>query len=429
MTNLIIFLVAIVIAIIGGTKTKTNIGVWGIALALILGFTVVGLPATKVLANFPTTLFFNFFIACLFYGFAQANGTMMVLAKKLMYFFRNVQWMAPVTLFLSALIISACGSDITASIMLSPMAFGLALEMGFSPFVAVCGIWGGSMAVMMFPWTTTGSINFGTMLGTVDAAQATSAVYFAGATQLIFCAVEFIIICLITGAFKAKGERAVMEKPDDFNPVQKKTFIVIVISLIILVLPNIIQLIAPNGFTQWISKNIGNQVLWAVLAIYLHISKCGDMMNVMTTKVPWNTIILTCGMATMFGLASPMGVVDTMGELIKSVPGVAVAMVLGFAAAFLSFFVSGAIIGPFFIPLVPTLAAVSGVPMNILLTAVVAGSGVSSVSPVSQGGASALTGCPTEELRSKMMGRQMTLAIINAIIYPLYLLLLTVLFK
>ena len=110
MVNLIIFLVAVILSIVLGSKTKTNVGIWGIVFAFILGFAICKLPATKVLANFPTTLFYNFFIACLFYGFAAVNGTMEVLARKLMYFFRNVQWMAPITLFLSALIISACGS-------------------------------------------------------------------------------------------------------------------------------------------------------------------------------------------------------------------------------------------------------------------------------------------------------------------------------
>ncbi|HHU05823.1 MAG TPA: hypothetical protein GXZ65_05000 [Clostridiales bacterium] len=95
MVNLIIFLVAVILSIVLGSKTKTNVGIWGIVFAFILGFAICKLPATKVLANFPTTLFYNFFIACLFYGFAAVNGTMEVLARKLMYFFRNVQWMAP----------------------------------------------------------------------------------------------------------------------------------------------------------------------------------------------------------------------------------------------------------------------------------------------------------------------------------------------
>ena len=192
MVNLIIFLVAVILSIVLGSKTKTNVGIWGIVFAFILGFAICKLPATKVLANFPTTLFYNFFIACLFYGFAAVNGTMEVLARKLMYFFRNVQWMAPITLFLSALIISACGSDLSASIILSPMAFNLALEMGFNPFVALVGIWGGSMAVMMFPWTTTGGINLGTMMGSLTEAEAYAGTYFAGATGFVFLTIEFM---------------------------------------------------------------------------------------------------------------------------------------------------------------------------------------------------------------------------------------------
>ncbi|HHU05824.1 MAG TPA: hypothetical protein GXZ65_05005 [Clostridiales bacterium] len=293
----------------------------------------------------------------------------------------------PITLFLSALIISACGSDLSASIILSPMAFNLALEMGFNPFVALVGIWGGSMAVMMFPWTTTGGINLGTMMGSLTEAEAYAGTYFAGATGFVFLTIEFIVICLITKAFKPKNTSAMtQEKTATFNKVQSTTIKVILIVLVLIIIPSLIQLLAPNPVTKWISSNLSAQLLWTAGSLVLALLKCGNLKEIITKKVPWDPIILVVGMSLLFGLANPMGVVNTLGNILLSVPGWCVPPILAFICAFLSFFVSGAIIGPFFIPMAATLAATSGVSLSVILTCVVAGAGVSSVSPVSQGG-------------------------------------------
>ena len=82
MTNTILFFSGILAALILGSRLKINIGLVALAFAFVLGTTAGGLSANGVVALFPVTLFFNFFLATFLFGFAGKNGTLKLLAAR-----------------------------------------------------------------------------------------------------------------------------------------------------------------------------------------------------------------------------------------------------------------------------------------------------------------------------------------------------------
>ena len=87
--TLIIIVAALFIAIAIGYKTKKNIGYIAIAFSYILGVFVFKQGAGKILGLWPTGLFLTMVSIMAFYGYAIANGSLKLLAQKILYPFRK----------------------------------------------------------------------------------------------------------------------------------------------------------------------------------------------------------------------------------------------------------------------------------------------------------------------------------------------------
>lgn len=112
-------------------------------------------------------------------------------------------------------------------------------------------IWCGGNAPMLFPWTSSGSVNLGNLQGAFDNDLAYSSTYFAGATQLVFFTLLFIVLCIIFKGFKpsVKAMESLKMEPPKFTKIQYHTMVTIIITLIVIIVPTFIQVIAPNSVT------------------------------------------------------------------------------------------------------------------------------------------------------------------------------------
>lgn len=107
MTNVIIFFLGFVIAILIGQFFKVNAGFVAIIFGFILNWVIVGDNAAGFIRLFPVTLFWNYGIPIIFYAFASANEPFRLLARKLSgssvhkngqchwLFFSAQQWLQP----------------------------------------------------------------------------------------------------------------------------------------------------------------------------------------------------------------------------------------------------------------------------------------------------------------------------------------------
>ena len=82
----------------------------------------------------------------------------------------------------------------------------------------------------------------------------------------------------------------------------------------------------------------------------------------------------------------------------------------GLIMCVLSFFVSGVVVIPMMLPMLPVLAEVSSVSVEAVYCAAQIGLTASSISPFSQGGASVLTGCSDDGLRRRLIKQQILLS-------------------
>ena len=96
---LALILVALFASIAIGYLTKKNIGYIAIAFAYILGVFVFKQSAGSILGLWPTGLFLTMVSIMAFYGYASANGTLQLLAEKVIYPFRKKVMLLPFVVF------------------------------------------------------------------------------------------------------------------------------------------------------------------------------------------------------------------------------------------------------------------------------------------------------------------------------------------
>ena len=427
MTNLIIFFLAVILAIVIGSKTKTNMGLWAICFALLIGYLVINKSPARLLAGaFPVSIFYNVFCVTMFFGFANSNGAIILFAQKLRYAMRNApNWAGTLTIFLISIVISLCGGGTG---VVSPIVYPIAVALGLHPFIAAAGTSLVQSMVRLFPFLSTGATNVGIAEKYVSQEQAMAAGYFTGISAFVFFGLEFLVIAIIFGRRnKAESVGIQYEKPADFNPVQKKTLIVMLVVFILLLVPSLIQVIAPNKVTKLLTNVLSMQFLWTFGSILLAILGCADLKEVISKRVSWNTILMVCGMSILFGIASDLGVADTLSNFVQTVPKWMVVPALAAVCGVLSFFVSGSVINPMFMGLASMFMETTGVSFNVIYTAIALGSMFSSISPISQGGAGTLIGIAEKDHPVCMKWMAIT-AIVSVPLGFFYILVLSKLF-
>lgn len=414
MLNFVLFFAAVIVALILGMKTKVNMGVWAYMFAFILGIFCCNGSAATVIKNFPTSNFYMFIAAAMFYAFGQMNGTINLMARKLVYKFRGKTALGPFILLLIASIISISGSNGTTGLILTGMIYPVAAAMNIDVLPCLVAVHAAAGGFGFLPWTSAGANNYAAFTQYNDPNMAMSSTYVTTAVAFGILVVGTIVTSIKCGVFKKHETKAAeMEKPEDYTPEQRKTLAIIFIALALIVIPIVLKTFWPTDFTKKLATVFCIQTVWTLGIIVQALLNLGDLKEVITKKVPWNTIILVTGMCTLFGLAQSLGVVDILGNFVGSVPKALVLPCIATCTAVLSFFVSGVVLAPFFAPMIAAFAASTGLSPVLLMAAVCAGGGATSISPVSAGGAYLLSGAPDGEIKEKATKGLAKVAIAN----------------
>ena len=423
-TYTIMFLVLVVVVIALGIKFHINYGILGLGAAFLMGIFVMNMRASAVINLFPLNVLFNMMNATLFYGFANENGTLEKVAGILVYKFQAVRRFMPLVLFLVAGIVSGLGAGAVASTMIvTPIAFAIQKKLGFKPIMASLPVFFGAYAFDLVPWG-------------MDYAWFTSwgAEYIPEAAAYnygnIYCGYSIVIYLLLTLIFfvvfrgwktdNTAGE-AIIEKPEPMNKKQKLSLAVVLAVVILLAVPAIIDTFFPNAVTGWITSKLALMPLCTFGTIILTFARAADFRTVVTKRVPWDLILMTCGMGTFFSLAIEIGVVDEFtSKLININSPVLVAVCMSLIGGILSCFLSGMIVLPVFFNMVAPLSASCGLPISALMCAGCMGLDSTSFSPFSQGGAVQVGFCPDPEERTKLANTQLVVAIATLVMVCLF---------
>lgn len=411
MGSTILFFGFILLALFIGTRLKINIGLIALAFAFLLGTSAGGLSAGQVVNLFPVPLFFNFLIATFLFGFAGKNGTLKRLSEHLIYFCRNAGWLLGLLFFLVTALVAALGAGGAAPFFMSAICFSLAAQAGLHPLLVPAAVWTASMAGGGMPWTSGYATNVGQLEIYFEAAAASGYVKNFFLFRAVFYTLAYLVMFLVLKGYRVNRLSLNMEKPEPFEQKQKITLGIIFGIIFMIVVPAAVQPVLPGPVAGWLVKQCSFQFLAAVGIVLNVLFRTAPYDDVLRERIPWDTLLMLSFTGMYMALANAMGLVDYMSRILQNsippnfiIPGVVMIMCV------LSFFVSGGVIIPMMLPLLPVLSAASGTSAAAIYCAAQMGLTASSISPFSQGGAAALTGCTDEAVRKRLVRQQTILA-------------------
>lgn len=390
----VLALIVLFLAIVIGFKCNVNFGLMSMVGAFVVGVMIMGLSTDDVLAMWPTDLFMTLFTITLFFGIGLSNGTVLALTNHLIYPFRNKPALIPVVLYFVAVAIAFIGPGaVPCFVLLTPIYMMIAnqikIDYAIIPLIvtgASAGAWG--------PFSLNGFVtrNILTNSGFSGSEVDTYANKIWIALMLsVF--LTFIVAYFFLGAYKA--QKFEMEKPEPLSKKQKTTTILISILLILVAgvpfLGNFIKTEWWNTFSGWVSVELLCITL-TVIALLLNLIDLKTALK----NVPWNTIIMVCGVSVMVSVACDAGTISALADLVSNLSLTGINYVMAVLAGVMSFFSSSVgVVMPTCFPIINNLAGV-GVNIAGLLCIVTTAAVATGCSPISTIGSLTLASLPDQ---------------------------------
>ena len=303
------------------------------------------------------------------------------------------------------------GAGNSAPFFLSAICFSVAMQAGINPLLASLAVWTGSMVGGSVPWTSGYATSFGQLeiYFEPELSQACTVGYYLW--KAVFYSGLYLAMFFLLKGYKVNCTQVELEKPEPFTSRQKVSLYIIIGVIALMVIPEGIKILCPVPTIVKLCKIFSFQLL-ALGGIVINILKnTAAYETVIKEKIPWDTLLMLSLTGLYMALANSLGIVEFMADFLQNsisaswiLPGMVIIMCI------LSFFVSGAVIIPMMLPLLPMLSEISGASIPAVYCAAQVGLTASSISPFSQGGASALTGCPDAKLRNQLIREQIILS-------------------
>ncbi|KAA0596264.1 di/tricarboxylate transporter [Azospirillum lipoferum] len=406
----LIVVLAIALAVVLGYVTKINIGLFAIAFAYLLGCFGLDMKPGAVVDLWPLKIFFVIFSVCLFYSFALVNGTLEKLAEHMLYRCRNMPWVLPYAILLTATLIAAMGAGYyTVLAFMAPLTLILCRRTGLDMVLGAMGANYGALAGANFMSSQSGIIFRGLM--TANGTSEADAFLYSG---VIFAATLIIPFFVITAMLFLFGNHRSMTasladagRPAPLDGRQRTTLALTLGMMVLVLLGPVLQLALPgNATVAYLNGKIDIGLIAGVFSVIALLLKLGDERKAIAS-VPWSTLIMICGMGMLISVAIKAGTIAALaGWLGSSIPALLLPVVFGVVAAAMSLFSSTlGVVTPTLFPLVPALAAGLSVSPVLLFAAIVVGSQATSISPFSSGGSLVLGSAPDEATRSSLFTR------------------------
>ena len=416
----ILIVAAIVLAVFLGYKTKINTGFFCIVFAYLIGCFAVGLKTKDVIGMWPTSTMFVIISVSLFYNFAALNGTLEKLSGSLLYACRKFPGMLPFALFFVAVILSVMGAAyFTVLAFLAPITMAICEESKMDKLTGAVAINCGALAGGNFPTAALGVIFRGLMDTAYEGAGLPALADTFGPEMKVFgLAIVFslILIAIFRFGFKSNreiGKGVTFKKPEPYTAKQKTTLNLMLIMMAVVLIFPLLKLLFPNvGFIKTVAGKIDVGLvafIFTVIGLLLKLAPQKDII----AKVPWNTILMIAGAGMLIGVAVKAGTIEAVSHWIgNNVPTFLVPIAFSFIGAFMSFFSSTTgVVCPALFPLIPGIAAATGLNPITLFACTILGAQSSAISPFSSGGSLILGSYGNDEERNKLFNRLLFVAV------------------
>ena len=370
----VISLLFLVLVLAIGFWKKVNMGFLAMGAALILG-RLGGVADKTIIAGFSTNLFVTLVGPAFLFSMAVNNGTIDLLAKKILKMFGKSAAIIPLILSALTFLLSAlgCGNVPTFAILL-PLSIVIAFELGVDPIAMALIVTVACNLGCLSP-ISNGGIILNNLIGeTQFAGQFTWEIFANAALTWLLATFAFYFIYKMNKPSSTSTLSMLKDLPK-FN--KNQTITLIAIAAVV---------VAVFAF----GMNIGLAApLAAILLVIFGVTNDKAAIKIM----PWGTYILICGVNMLMVVVKTLGGVDLMVNGLTSVMTAhLVNPIMSLAAGVLSWFSSTTgVVMPTLIPTVPTImerfpnisysAVVSGITMTSFLAA---------YSPASTGGAGIL---------------------------------------
>lgn len=418
MLTVILYFAMIIGSVLIAKKLGNHVGFFCLAVAFVVGRLVYGLSNNDLIGYWPTSMMWIMIFATAYIGFLNKSGAMRGIAVRVMRLSGGRTWLVPFLLYLMAYVLNAlnCGKY-GGPVITSSIAFSVAANMGINPVLCVVAIYTGLQAGCRWPWVGDSAAEIGQAEEFVGLGTGVDAVYRINTFMFIEGLVLFAILYLITKPWCAskKGD-VLLERPEPFTNEQKKSLWFLLATIVLMMVPPIIQNFLPNPITLWITTYIDVRMIFTVGIVICSLFKLADPIEVIKNDVPWSLILTICGACTLCGLASAMGVQETLIDGLSKIPSWLVCPSIMLIGGLLTIFVDGTAFKFALFPLVDSLAALANVTPLAMFTCIVVSVSMSAISPLSTGGALHLTGCTDDTVRKEITTKMLAVALLAAVL-------------
>lgn len=419
-----IIIAAIFIAVIIGYKTGFNTGFFAIVFAYLIGAFLLGMTPKEIISGWPVSTMFVIFSVSLFYNFALANGTLEKTARWLLYAFRKAPGLLPFALYAASAGIAALGAGFfTVMAFMAPLTLLICDEAKMSKLVGAIAINCGALSGANFMTSGSGIIYRGLMEGGGYADQSfryTAVIFIA---SVIFSLLLIAFFRYVPKSNRQIGQGVTFDKPEPFTDLQKKNLsLMITMILVVLIFPVLHILLPDIQVITFINSKMDVglvAIIFSAIALFLKLAPQKEVI----AKVPWNTIIMICGVGMLINVAISAGTIDLLASWAgSSLPAWFIPIAFSLIGAVMSFFSSTlGVVCPVLFPLVSSLAHTAGIDPMILFTCIVIGAQSSAISPFSSGGSLIMGSCATEEERNtmfpKLLFQAVPISMISAVLF------------
>lgn len=373
----IVSLLVLVGAIAFGFIRKVNVGILSLGLALIVG-KAIGMSDKAIYGGWGTNLFIILLGTTFLFGILQANGTLDLLARKIVAAAGRQARMIPWALFFMGAVISAVGPGVVPSFAMVamfavPLAKAMDLDLGHTLCLTTVGQFG-SLAGSLTPLAASGIVatNLATEIGIDNLALPMNI------SIIVVSTIGGLISYFALGGFKIKGENPY--KLSDLPKFEGKQMLSLlgIIAMVVIVL-----------ITKY-------QIGLIAFAISVVLIICGAATDKEALKfVPWNTLILVSGVGVLMNVVITAGGIELLTNAISSVMSPASALgIFACICGCMSWFSStSGVVMPTLIPTIPGIIANLGsdnIPAVAFVCALCVGASMAGLSPASSGGAAVM---------------------------------------
>lgn len=413
-------IIALAIVVLISCFKEMNVGILGIASALLVGIVFSGMKVAAIFKGWPVGLFMILIGVTFMFACAQVNGTMEKFSAYAVRLAKGNTALIPVILFVLITLITTIGpGNIAATALMAPVAMAIAGRIGVPAFAMTLLVVGAANGAAFSPFAPTGIVSNGIIakmapsLGIAPEQLNSLAWKVHFNSEIAQGIVNFGGFFLLGGWAWMRKQRGaaslnideIAPKPEPFTGKQWAT------------LAGIAALVLSVIFLKW---DVG-AVAFGIGSIFMLFGIADDAKAVKV--MPWGVIVMVCGMSVLIDIMDQAGGLNALVKMIAVVSNpTTVNGVLGFITGLISAYSSSSgVVMPMFLPMVPgIIQQIGGGNPVALISSINIGSHLVDTSPLSTLGALCIACAAEHEDKAKLFRNLMlwglSMSVVGAVV-------------